>query len=162
VFLSFSAYAGAVALYMAHMDGAAFHHLWPSDPGYNSFASLPRGTLRIVTGARYVRGFLDAAARHRWINRMTLAITGAGLLLLALAAVGDTQRLKMLSTAVVGLMPVSVRRGRTGGSAHPVARGAVFRGRLVAGGAGDDRGPIAGAAAAAVGRAGCHARGRGV
>lgn len=106
VFLSFSAYAAAIALYMAHMDGAAFHHLWPNSPGFNSFASLPLGTLLIVTSAIYVRGFLDAATRHPWINRMTLAIMGAGLLLLALAAVGDTQRLKMLSTALAGLMPV--------------------------------------------------------
>jgi signal transduction histidine kinase len=106
VFLSFSAYAGSIALYMAHMDGAAFHHLWPGAPGFNSFASLPLGTLLIVTSAIYVRGFLDAAARHPWINRMTLAIIAAGILLLALSPVADTQRLKMLSTALAGLMPV--------------------------------------------------------
>lgn len=106
VFLSFSAYAASVALYVAHMDGAAFHHLWPGNPAFNSFASLPLGALMVVTSGFYVRGFLDTRARHPWIDRMVLALMGAAVLMLALSAVADTQRLKMLCTALAGMMPV--------------------------------------------------------
>lgn len=107
VFLSFSAYAALLALYVAHMDGAAFHHLWPDAPRLNGFASLPLGALATAASALYARAFLRTDRRGpRRRDRTLLGFAGLCVALVPAAALVDTQLMKMTSTAIGSTAPL--------------------------------------------------------
>ncbi|MEL6568472.1 MAG: sensor histidine kinase [Pseudomonadota bacterium] len=65
IFLAYGAYAVAVVIYLAQLDGVAFQYFWPESPGWNGYASLPLGCLVGVCGAVFARIFLETERTDR-------------------------------------------------------------------------------------------------
>ncbi len=106
IFLAYVAYALSLALYLAQMDGAAFHYLWPGAPAWNGFATLPLGAAVVAFSALYVRAFLRRYPIHPLLRGAVVALAATAVLILALSAVVDTQLLKQVILLVASLSPI--------------------------------------------------------
>lgn len=99
----YAAYVGGMALYIAHIDGTTFQHLWPSLPGLNNMASVVLGTVVMVAAALFAIIYLQTRQHHAVMHRVLL---GAIVVILGTVAVlwaSDPQRLKQVMVVFLPL-----------------------------------------------------------
>ncbi|WP_366508920.1 7TM-DISM domain-containing protein [uncultured Marivita sp.] len=70
VFIAYVATWLTALLYVMHGDGVAFQYLWPNNPAFNSFASIPLGTLLIMLAPNFARVFLNTRVHNPYVDRM--------------------------------------------------------------------------------------------
>lgn len=107
IFLSYSAYAVAVILYIGQRDGVAFQYFWPDAPVFNGYASLPLGCLVGLAAAIFARVFLDTKNNYPGAD-LFLRVFIAGCIIIPLSAflVGESPA-KKIATYWVTLGAVS-------------------------------------------------------
>ncbi|MCB1422604.1 MAG: sensor histidine kinase [Nitratireductor sp.] len=94
VFMAYTLYAASVLLFIVHADGNAFKYLWPNQPLFNAFATIPIGTALAVFCANFARVFLETKRYHPLMEKLLLAAIAAALLHLAAALFVDHQIIK--------------------------------------------------------------------
>ena len=94
VFMAYTLYAASVLLFIVHADGNAFKYLWPNQPLFNAFATIPIGTALAVFCANFARVFLETGKYHPLMEKLLLAAIAAALLHLAASLFVDHQIIK--------------------------------------------------------------------
>ena len=94
VFMAYTLYAASVLLFIVHADGNAFKYLWPNQPLFNAFATIPIGTALAIFCANFARVFLETRRYHPLMEKLLLAAIAAALLHLAASLFVDHQIIK--------------------------------------------------------------------
>jgi signal transduction histidine kinase len=92
----YAAYVGGLALYIAHIDGTTFQHIWPSLPGLNNMASVVLGTVVMVAAALFAIIYLQTRLYHPVMHRVLIALIVTILSIVAVLWAYDPQRLKQV------------------------------------------------------------------
>jgi two-component system, sensor histidine kinase LadS len=99
----YAAYVGGLALYIAHIDGTTFQHLWPSFPGLNNMASVVLGTVVMVAAALFAIIYLQTRLHHPVMHRVLIGMIGVILSFVAVLWVYDPQILKQVMVVFLPL-----------------------------------------------------------
>ncbi len=119
VFAAYGAYMLSALLFLAHADGTTFQYLWPNNPRFNAFATVPTGLGLILSAATFARMFLQTKVYHPLMDRLLLSLCVVGLALFAATAFADAQPIKkylivlaMVTTLLVALAGFLAARTR--------------------------------------------------
>ncbi|MFC6637745.1 sensor histidine kinase [Sulfitobacter sediminilitoris] len=107
VFLAYVSNWLAALLYVMHADGVTFQYLWPDNPSFNSFASIPIGAAIIILSPNFARVFLNTRANHPIIDKLLWAIMIVAIALTVSSIFLDRQVLKKL-LVLLSLISVSM------------------------------------------------------
>lgn len=99
----YAAYIGGMALYLAHIDGTTFQHIWPRFPGLNNMASVVLGTVVLVAAALFAIIYLQTRRYHPVMHRVLVAAIVAILGTVAVLWAYDPRRLKQLMVVFLSL-----------------------------------------------------------
>lgn len=99
----YAAYVGGLALYIAHIDGTTFQHLWPSFPGLNNMASVVLGTVVMVAAALFAIIYLQTRLHHPVMHRVLIGLIVTILSFVAVLWVYDPQVLKQVMVVFLPL-----------------------------------------------------------
>ena len=94
VFMAYTLYAASMLLFIAHADGNAFKYLWPNEPLFNAFATIPVGTALAVFCANFARVFLKTRQYHPLMDKLLLGAIAVALFHLAASLFVDHQIIK--------------------------------------------------------------------
>ena len=76
----YAAYVASIILYLLHLDGLAFWHLWPSHPAWSDMAQRPLQLAVVFFGALFARAFFKTRETMPIFDRIYLVVaTIAGL-----------------------------------------------------------------------------------
>ena len=106
IFPIYVVYASVVLLYVMHRDGFAFQYLWPSFPGWNSFASLPLGVALGISAMLFSRQYLSTGTNYPRIDRLLLGCTLILAIFVPYGLFVDEQGAKQYATIGVFLVAV--------------------------------------------------------
>ncbi|MFK7835253.1 MAG: sensor histidine kinase [Sulfitobacter sp.] len=94
-------------LYVMHSDGVTFQYLWPGNPAWNSFASIPLGAALIMFAPNFARVFLNTRKYHPMIDKLLWAVILCAAVLVITSLFMDRQVIKKL-LVLLSLISVSM------------------------------------------------------
>ncbi|MCU0802945.1 MAG: sensor histidine kinase [Rhodobacteraceae bacterium] len=100
---AYAAYVGGLALYIAHIDGTTFQHIWPSHPGLNNMASVVLGTVVMVAAALFAIIYLQTRRHHPRMHRVLIGAIVTILATVSVLWVYDPQLLKQVMVVFLPL-----------------------------------------------------------
>ncbi|MGC1506241.1 MAG: sensor histidine kinase [Sulfitobacter sp.] len=96
----------AALLYVMHSDGVTFQYLWPGNPAWNSFASIPLGAGIIIMSPIFARVFLNTRLHNPLVDKLLWAVILVATAMLVSSVFLDGQVLKKL-LVLMSLISVS-------------------------------------------------------
>ncbi|MEP5730537.1 MAG: sensor histidine kinase [Sulfitobacter sp.] len=111
VFLAYVASWLSALAYLMHADGVTFQYLWPNNPAFNSYASIPIGAALIILAPNFARVFLNTKTYHPYVNKVLWAIMLCAMAMVVASFFADRQVIKkvlvLLSLISVSLCAIS-------------------------------------------------------
>jgi signal transduction histidine kinase len=101
VFAAYAAYAASIFLYIAHVDGMAFQHIWPTFPQFNSMAAALTGSGVMVFSGLLAMSFLHTAYYNPIMHRVLLVVVASVLVLDLVLWTTDPKLLNRLLVYVI-------------------------------------------------------------
>jgi two-component system, sensor histidine kinase LadS len=103
VFAAYAGYLGAMLMYVAHADGAAFQYVWSGFPQFNSMASVVAGSLVLVFGGLFAITFLQTRQFHPLMHRVLIGAVGIVIATTLILWSTDPQLLKRLLVVMISM-----------------------------------------------------------
>ncbi len=100
-------YVSLTLLYLMHVDGVTFQHLWPSHPRFNSYFTIIIGTAFIMATYNFARTFLDTRYYHTHADRVLFWMGAVTPLITIPGAVFDPQTTKQIIMPLIFLAILS-------------------------------------------------------